>query len=163
MGCDIHIYTEIKKANRWIPADRLRFSDSSTLMFENYRDYNILPHSPYYVPLEIYEGRNYELFALLAGVRGFLDPPIPPRGFPPDVSDEIQEIIDHYYEHTACWLSLKDLQSLKWYQVNASSLKYFFKQKGHGSRNTTMTKLKRLQTKHKVTADEVRIIFWFDS
>jgi hypothetical protein len=38
--------------------------------------------------------RDYPLFAAIAGVRGSSPPTIPPRGIPPDVSEEV---FDHYY------------------------------------------------------------------
>jgi hypothetical protein len=156
MGCDIHIYVEIEKDNKWIPADKLDYVD------EFYS--GVYCHAPFYVKREIYEERNYHLFSFLAGVRGWDEPTIPPRGFPDNLSDEIQEIVDFGFEHTACWLSLRDLQQLKWYRSKDKwSLESFFRQQGRGSSNTTMTKLKEIQKKNKLNPDQVRIIFWFDS
>jgi hypothetical protein len=157
MGCDIHICTEIEKDNKWHIADKIK------LIEEEWQS-DLYLHAPFYVEKEIYEGRNYNLFSILAGVRGWSPPPIPPRGFPDDLSDEVQEMVDFNFEHTACWLSLKDLQSIKWYrQSDKAHLRHFFEQRGNRSYNTTMNKLKRIQKNNKLKPEQVRIVFWFDS
>lgn len=47
---------------------------------------------------EPYEGRSYELFALLAGVRNYdyVTPIHSPRGVPSDVSETVRKIIDRW-------------------------------------------------------------------
>jgi len=38
-----------------------------------------------------YQGRNYELFSILAGVRGYGPPIIEPRGLPDDIGESVKE------------------------------------------------------------------------
>lgn len=69
----------------------------------------------------IFSDRNYELFALLAGVRNYNDyPPLfPCRGIPEDCSDEVKEERD-YWEgdaHSWTYFTLGDLNAAVWEQV----------------------------------------------
>jgi len=62
-------------------------------------------------------GRNYAWFALLAGVRGHLDPMIAPdRGLPKDVSPEVlrqsTQIDDDGHSHS--WVTLRELLEYDW-------------------------------------------------
>jgi hypothetical protein len=92
----------------------------------------------------LYEGRNYDLFAILANVRngrGFagietgtgFDYIHDPRGFPDDVSDEVG---DPSWGHSASWLSAREIVEFNWDQktiqygvVNEGQYKVF-KEKG---------------------------------
>lgn len=100
MGCDIHIWTEKQVDGRWTPADDLTGDES-----EYGRKY-----------AEIYEGRNYALFAMLAGVRNGYDivPVRPPKGLPVDLSPEVEA--DMWVEHTPSWLTLAELKAYDWEQ-----------------------------------------------
>ena len=97
MGCDIHIYTEIKmtlRADRegtqitqWFPADayfpnpyvEMGIKDPYSCAFEGEET---IP----FLRTEIYKGRQYFLFALLADVRNYngVTPMSEPRGIPED-------------------------------------------------------------------------------
>jgi hypothetical protein len=103
MGCDIHIYAEKLINGRW----------QKITGFKNRYDEN--SDEPYF-------GRNYELFAILAGVRngsGFAgcdtgDPVIPisePRGLPEDVSSDIKAESDELGVdgHSHSWLLISEI------------------------------------------------------
>lgn len=94
MGCDIHSFAEMRSGSSWV-----RMPD-----------------------LEPLTRRNYNLFAMLAGVRngrGFAgcdtgDPFTPiclPRGLPADASREVKEEHESWGldAHSASWLTLADL------------------------------------------------------
>jgi len=138
MGCDIHFYVEKKQDGRWVSADEWE-------------------PSPDYVPGEgdrereirysrrFYSGRNYGLFAILAGVRNYwgINPIAEPRGVPDDVSDETlgeyatecdeqqaTKWISKGYSkrlrngqvscpdwHSASWFTLEELLAFDWTQT----------------------------------------------
>lgn len=84
MGCDIHMHTEVKIAGQW-------------------HHYGA-PHV----------GRNYELFCLLAGVRGGDDDPTPisqPRGIPDDASTMTRFASDYDGAdgHSHSWISAEEI------------------------------------------------------
>jgi len=64
MGCDIHAYIETKAV----------FDD---------RDF-------WDCPMEVHLHRNYTLFSAMAGVKGDLEPVVPPRGWPKNTSDTVR-------------------------------------------------------------------------
>lgn len=76
MGCDIHLHAEKLVDGKWVhivpPTGVDSFGD----------DFGYTPRW--------YRGRNYELFAVLAGVRNYGDitPIAEPRGIPGDISEE---------------------------------------------------------------------------
>lgn len=119
MGCDIHIYVEKKEDGRWIPVD------------EWVQDEYGISYVPY--QKQIYDGRNYDLFAMLADVRngygfagvdtgnGFI-PISLPKGLPDDVSDNIKNVSDSWGRdgHSHSWLTLKELIDYDWNQTNKS-------------------------------------------
>ena len=92
MGVDIHTILQVKKQNKWET-----------------------------IAKNVYDGRNYELFGILAGVRGQAEPIVEPRGYPKGflVDDEnmtpIDEggFLDSYWmgEFGHSWLTLAELNS----------------------------------------------------
>jgi hypothetical protein len=84
MGCDIHMYTEIKRtidnkpqwvnSDRWVPNPYYLYGGEDEKQYE--RPWDL--HS-------IYGGRNYELFSVLANVRGYGPAILEPRGLPDDI------------------------------------------------------------------------------
>lgn len=116
MGCDIHIYVEKKEDGRWIPVD------------DWVQDEYGISYVPY--QKQIYYGRNYDLFAMLADVRngygfagvdtgnGFI-PISLPKGLPDDVSDNIKNVSDSWGcdGHSHSWLTLKELIDYDWNQT----------------------------------------------
>jgi hypothetical protein len=86
MGCDIHLYVEKKNLDgTWRRAD----SEQDC----------------------IYDSRNYQLFALLAGVRNRynLEPISQPRGLPEDCCPEIATEREEYGGHSSSYLSLSEI------------------------------------------------------
>ena len=88
MGCDIHTHVEIKKKNKWIHTDE--------------------------VPEE-FEGRNYSIFSVLAGVRSSFNvkPISEPKGIPEDISKETKESIKEWDGdgHSHSYLTLRELDT----------------------------------------------------
>lgn len=110
MGCDIHVYTEVKKhvnsQEVWFNADYWQ-------------------HNPYYDPNEkdgerpldlvsAYHGRNYDLFAILADVRneGLIEPMCEPKGLPDNVSVHTKEEADRWDGdgHSHSYFTLHELK-----------------------------------------------------
>lgn len=87
MGCDIHIYTEqlkeVASEQRWINIDNWRYNQ--------YYGHNNT--DPLMTCKEIYEGRDYSMFAMLADVRNYneITPLSKPRGLPYNVSGVIYD------------------------------------------------------------------------
>lgn len=85
MGCDIHMFAEKKKNGKW------------KQMREEFRQDAWGGDGKYYSD-HPYEGRNYELFALLADVRNRdgIKPFSEPKGIPEDASDSYREIVEDW-------------------------------------------------------------------
>lgn len=97
MGCDIHIYAEVRTGNgEW------------HLVEENAK------------PLVIRCDRNYYLFAMLAGVRGGrgIVPFSEARGVPPDASDGYRRLAEEQGEHSFSHWTLEELLQQKWRRTN---------------------------------------------
>jgi hypothetical protein len=78
MGCDIHLFTEIKKSinsqDKWVNADNWRYNPY-------YQEGNDEGERMLNID-SLYSGRNYELFGILAGVRDHNNDSIDdPRGY----------------------------------------------------------------------------------
>jgi hypothetical protein len=109
MGCDIHLFTEIKKSinsqDKWVNADNWRYNPY-------YQEGNDDGERMLSVE-SIYSGRNYELFGILAGVRDHSNDSIDdPRGLPEDVSEVTKKESDRWDGdgHSHSWLTLKELK-----------------------------------------------------
>lgn len=106
MGCDIHLYVEHRVDGVWQSADKWtkdKWTEHESIMSVDYDD-------------QFYTGRNYELFAMLAGVRNRFDivPISDPRGFPDDISPQLAELD---VDHSASWLTLAELLAYDWTQT----------------------------------------------
>lgn len=114
MGCDIHLMVEAKRDGRWVRIGRkaLKLSDGD----QYDREYD-----------NVYSGRNYSLFSMLADVRngyGFAGvdtgdgytPISPPRGVPDDASPEYKTSVEDYGAdgHSHSWHTLAQLKSYDW-------------------------------------------------
>jgi len=86
MGTDIHMIAEVRKNGNWECVNT---------------DMGI--------------SRNYRLFSILAGVRGDerVTPISPPKGYPADMSDSMDYM---GLEHSASYLTLKELHEYDWSQ-----------------------------------------------
>lgn len=137
MGCDIHSYAEIKRTNRdgvakWDAVGRvfksayhnkkqppvmLAFDDTNKGVYERNEPLTLHP----------YDGRNYDLFAMLANVRngyGFagvdtgegFKPIAEPRGVPEDASKYYQNEVAYWDGdgHSHSYFTLAELEAYDW-------------------------------------------------
>jgi hypothetical protein len=94
MGCDIHMYVEVKKTVNgeltWVNVDNWRVN-------QYYDPTDPDGEKPYSVE-PIYRQRHYSLFALLANVRNYgEDTPISePRGLPADISPQTEAEAEYW-------------------------------------------------------------------
>lgn len=115
MGCDIHEYYEIRRNGVWEPADLHPVPDTSGMSLEE-EDRIFEAHWGH--PLDL--DRDYDLFALLAGVRNSIEiePITTPRGLPDDLSAALQAIwteVEVWCHHPS-WLTLDELLRFDWDQ-----------------------------------------------
>lgn len=111
MGCDIHMFTEIKRKFNdkevWVNSDRWVINPYYLLKDQPFDDWER--------PLEvdsIYNGRNYELFSILANVRGIGNPVIAePKGLPEDICTITNSESDRWGRdgHSHSYLTLAEL------------------------------------------------------
>ena len=109
MGCDIHLFTEIKKSinseDKWVNVDNWRYNPYYQEGNNNWERMLSVE--------SIYSGRNYELFGILAGVRNRNNDSIDdPRGLPEDVSEVTKKESDRGDGdgHSHSWLTLRELK-----------------------------------------------------
>jgi len=116
MGCDIHLYVEVRQADgSWKSVDQWVTEDGYF-------------HVPY--EKQFYNGRNYDLFAILANVRngvGFagvktgagFNPISEPKGLPADVSTEVKQCSENWGAdgHSHSWHTVSDLWAFDWTQT----------------------------------------------
>ena len=153
MGCDIHMQVEYRTKID----GTMQWCNGSLYEVNKYHD--SYPDEPKYKRIcLINERRNYNLFGLLAGVRNYYIKPIAsPRGFPNDASKSITEKYNscRIHAHSASWLTLAEL-------MNAA--------RSHPDLLNDL--VAELHTYfHRVfpnpapliTANELRIVFWFDN
>lgn len=156
MGCDIHLYVEVKKNGKWKSADEWKKDEDGYVSTVD----------------PIYRGRNYDLFAVLANVRngyGFagrptgegFNPISHPKGTPKDVSDEVRSKIEDMDSdgHSHSWLTVKELLDFDWAQ----------KTMAYGSSDTYAAHCGKFFTESipKLQSlgdpEDVRIVFFFDN
>lgn len=148
MGTDIHPYVECRNhdTGKWEPIvmqlmSPIRYSDSDQ-------------------EVSCYNGRNYMLFGVLAGVRYLCDPIVDPRGIPYDASDYVKDKYKKYEDnyHTPSWLTLAELR------LAAKDKRHYNKEERNG--------LKSLIHGIEFMADQawffgndmdIRVVFWFDN
>lgn len=159
MGTDIHLQVQRRNSEgNWLTvAPPMGYNDVDSWMFKNYTEaVDRLPEGVtvqdvldgtvkdrgmdmYYIKkyhTSWYDGRNYNLFSMLADVRnghGFAGVPtgggfVPismPRGLPDDVKkgiydEEVEDYVDGFYygDHSFSHLSLKELLDYDWTQVS---------------------------------------------
>lgn len=141
MGCDIHIYVEKKNNSynsnkndelmvvkeKWSAIRNINKSDIKYCEERIEKD----PDDKYYVRrLEeakkecyegwIYDGRNYDLFAILADVRNRSNiiPISQPKGVPNDIGSKVSSEYEDWRgdAHSASYYTLKELLEYKWDQ-----------------------------------------------
>jgi hypothetical protein len=121
MGCDIHCYAEVKKGQKWVKVGRVFVNPYYD---EKRKDKWNKPKTD-----QPYQGRNYNLFGILADVRngrgvagcdlgdGFV-PIDSPRGIPNDVSDSVQGLFNGWGgdAHSDSYFTLEELLRYDWQQ-----------------------------------------------
>lgn len=133
MGTDIHMACEVRHDGKWELVTDKVFKNS---WYRPDSEYSWAQEEYTNVP---YDSRNYNLFAILADVRngrGFagvktgevFNPISTPKGYPADMCDELKGDIDYYNfdggagilsnEHSASWLTLKELLDYDWNQMH---------------------------------------------
>lgn len=117
MGCDIHLYVEVKdKKGKWKAAD--------TWEQEEGEDHQSVDYKKAY-----YNGRNYNLFSILADVRngrGFagvktgegFNPIASPKGVPEDASREYLDTVKRWDGdgHSHSYFTVAELMAYDWTQ-----------------------------------------------
>jgi len=163
MGCDIHVRLEklmtIKEKEKWINCDNWTFNP----YFGEYSDETIE-----YEVNEFYDGRNYELFALLADVRNYGDiiPISKPKGVPLDMHYRTREEYESWEcdAHSASWYTFGEL--INRYN-EGDSLNYFVdKFKDRLCEEFRIHDFYEGEKKKELilkNANKIRVIFWFDN
>lgn len=133
MGCDIHTFIEAKVDGKWHFAGTNRF------------------------------GRDYGIFAELAGVRGapaFGDPVAADRGLPGDVSFWVKKELDRWGEdaHSHSWMTWQEVSALadRCKPVDSGYLPRRF---GFLLGNYVVDE----EEWRDAGIEDVRIVFWFDN
>lgn len=162
MGCDIHLYlekyTSVNGENKWVNVDHWQINPHYGIE-DNESEYDLVP---------FYWGRNYDLFSILAGVRGNIDPIDEPRGLPEDVTETTKREYDKGGRdaHTPSYYTLKEIKD--YYYNNSENdeitiiLDYFLKPMENRFKEEfwiTSDDEKRYTTKE----NGFRVIFWFDN
>jgi len=123
MGCDIHMYAEVKRCERWETVGHVfdfgwNNPNQATVMLylgsENNNAYEFNRQRT----MEVFDRRDYRLFTILAGVRRVehITPISEPRGLPEDVSEWIRNESNRWGVdgHSHSWLTLEELKSYPW-------------------------------------------------
>jgi hypothetical protein len=139
MGCDIHAFVEVRINGEW----------------ESYAELHI--------------GRDYQLFARMAGVRNYDDtePIAAPRGLPDGLSPVVAASVKLWGTdaHSSSWLSATEAKAVQdWYGDLRTGLHdplfgYVFGNyiDSHIDDDYCRDRLKE------IGCDEARVVFWFDN
>lgn len=122
MGTDIHPYVEYQKDGKWLTGDHWEVDEEDKEIYETPK-----PVARVQYHQQVYNQRNYRLFAALANVRNDGDKIIPIhelRRLPTDLSPEltawtemagIGEFYSDYHSHN--WATLAELLAYDWTQM----------------------------------------------
>jgi len=161
MGCDIHVYLEkyvaFNDGSKWVNVDYWQLnphfgSDGSEREYE---------HAPFYF------GRNYDLFSILAEVRGSMDPIDDPRGLPEDVTEATRK----EYErgdmiHTPSYYTLKELKDYLYKNSDnediVDNLSLFIEKMGVRFKEEFWI-VSDDEKRYTIKENMFRVIFWFDN
>lgn len=181
MGTDIHCMVEYRDAysdgdKKW---HQIRIENPyRTDYYCSGSDDDILECHPFIEPLD---GRDYQLFGILAGVRSDDYPTIDScRGIPLDVSEDVKSILEKEepFIHSISWYTLKEL--LCWYnnEKNFHSVDYedeYYAPYLDDIKKEDSYMRERFQSFiygiefiaslacYYATYENIRIVFWFDS
>ncbi len=120
MGCDIHMYAEVRKNGVWEKVGDVFENPYYDPERPTRTDSNGYTWNAKYID-KPYDDRNYRLFAILANVRNDDDwqPISMPRGIPKDISQEIKTRVDDWNGdgHSHSFFTLKELLEFDWDKV----------------------------------------------
>jgi hypothetical protein len=147
MGCDIIIRTEVKRNGKWTSGD---------LYKKTGKEFQII---------EIYDGRSYSLFTILADVRNYnkvMKPISKPRGIPEDASEEYKKLCESWGVdgHSHSYLTLQEMEEFfdkrhEWTEVNQSFISLVDR-----LRNRLKEHYPYDYSDH---TEDIRIVFFFDN
>ncbi len=137
MGCDIHLFTEIKVGGKWIT------------------------HSVCHVP------RNYELFGKMAGVRSDAKPIAAPKGMPEDAGELTRMYAKYWEGdgHNHSWFSGAEIAELEEWAQEVPWVGHFPESKlnwGYLFGNS-WGGFERYPGERPEGVEDVRFVFWFDN
>lgn len=148
MGCDIHLYIETKNEDMsWgLFTDYIQITGEETRRTQE--EYKAM--YGYYESL--YISRDYDLFSVLAGVRGDLEPIDYPIGFPDDCSQDFLDVMKSWGSdaHSETHYTLDKL--LEYFELpeNAERFRYF---------SELLIQIRKL----KKYAEDIRLLIFFDN
>lgn len=163
MGCDIHLFAEIKPKksilnlfglikSKWISVDKYSFNEWFEKYPEDEREFHIAREDYFYTG-----GRNYNLFCALCGVRSssFYGEPqsiSKPKGIPKLVSNEINYEINHYGTdgHSHSFNTLKELKEFDFTSYGKTCDDFL---------NEVIPKMESFN----VGDENIRIVYFFDN
>lgn len=130
MGTDIHMACEVRRNGKWgLMTDKV-FRNT---WYDPTSDFDWCKEELTNIP---YDSRCYNLFAILADVRNgsgfagvkigeYFNPISEPKGYPDDLCEELQEDAPYRndipmlsYQHSASWLTLRELIEYDWEQLH---------------------------------------------
>lgn len=165
MGCDIHLYAEAKKRKtfvdwlmfwkraKWVSIDKWKIN-------EDYINYPNESHLKYEVHRDdrfYSDGRNYNLFCALCGVRSYQFEGVPkiisePKGVPKDASKEYLQQVKRWDGdgHSHSWNTLKELLDFDWSDYGNTTQRFL---------DEVIPKMKQAH----FNPEKVRIVYFFDN
>ena len=162
MGCDIHVYlekyTSVNGENKWVNVDHWQINPN----------FGLNENEPEYELVSFFIGRNYDLFSILAEVRGSFDPIEDPRGLPEDVTDVTRKEYDKWGRdaHTPSHYTLKELKD---YLFNNSdneeireNLSYFINPMDRRFKDEFWIDIDD-EKRYTIKENGFRVVFWFDN
>lgn len=105
MGCDIHIYSESLIEEKWVLQEKLEDVNKGHPEFPE-------PHYDTINADNLFIGRNYFLFGILAGVRSWDEGDFEVKGLPKDSSKELNILYKQWRgnAHTPSYITLEELK-----------------------------------------------------
>jgi hypothetical protein len=162
MGCDIHVYlekyTSVNGEYKWVNVDHWQLNPDFG-SHENEREYDLIP---------FYWGRNYDLFSILAEVRGSYDPIDDPRGLPEDVTDATRKEFERWGQdaHTPSYYTLKELKDYLYNNSEDDELTETLKRFVEPMENRFREEFwitNDDEKRYTVKENAFRVVFWFDN
>lgn len=166
MGCDIHTYVEKKVNGNWHNIDAWHIN-------EYYDPEKPEDCEPEYSCYGFDNGRDYQLFANLAGVRGEYPWSLKPKGFPEDAAQATYKEFKTWDmdAHTPSYLTYGELLSfstaltlkqLNPYDSGSNSVEEFFNDFKDYLYRQDRYHYKYIKNEEE-KLDLYRIVFWFDN